>query len=249
MCPGLLTYIPRDNYSQAHSLKDKNSQTFAKLSNNISDKVGTYKEASGHGAAVGVKEPWRESSHLESSPPHQTSGRKTRKRCRIYSRVSSGLLHQPTPDSAALQAARDLHVELTVHRLDQSDFHTSNDSSVLLYGHQFSQEQGKPQCRDAHTETLSPDELGSRVRLSTVGGERLGELVMAGREGEVTALLPTGEDEIVCQQSCGVVEISEAELVMALTVLQPRTQRKNKRMGCDRRHSDIRPFTCNMSHC
>ena len=177
--------------------------------------------------------------------------------------VCTGLLNLPTPGSTGPQVN---HEDSTTSDEDLSskpskcDSQTSgNDSGILLHGYQYSQEQSRPRTiprrsaapftshrsqsknhshlQQEHTDILSHDHQNEFVVTSLALEPRLHEaapieklVVVKQRPLEVLEFCP--EDEIV--------------MTASLPIPQSLTTHKADRLSIDRRHSDIRFFSCNM---
>ena len=140
----------------------------------------------------------------------------------------------------------------------ECDSQTNNDSGILLHGHQFSQEQGKP-LRPPITSRRDASSHVPESKKHSHLQQELTDILSHDHQNEfvvVTSLDPRLQEAalteklvVVKQRPLEVLEFfPKDEIVMTASLPIPHslTIHKADRLSIDRRHSDIRFFSCNM---
>ena len=136
----------------------------------------------------------------------------------------------------------------------ECDSQTNNDSGILLHGHQFSQEQSKPlrlpvtSRRDASSH-VPESKKHSRLQqelTDILPHDHQNEFVVTSLEPRLHKAAPIEKLVVVKQRPLEVLGFCpEDEIVMTASLPIPQSLTTHK-ADIDRRHSDIRFFSCNM---
>ena len=171
--------------------------------------------------------------------------------------ICTGLLNTITPGSTALQTQNPLRDPKESDKKESStiqrDSQLTNDSGILLHGHQYSQQERSKLHRPPTTSrshiTL-PHNLPHNLHqeTDTITHEDRDELVMAGGDHRLQDAAPTEKLVVSKQRPLDVVGFCpEDKIVMStMSLHSPLASHKADRLTIDRRHCDVRIFSCNM---
>ena len=255
ICHGLLTYLPREHHTTPAVAQDTHD---SHLSNNPT----LTEEPNSCSACKCSTDPANHITHADPSerltPLEFLKQQQQKSEIRSHKKDSgvwSGQLDIPAQGNTTGLYARSISPDLPKQESGYQDLHTnSNSGVVLLHGHQFSQEQGKPVqiLAKSHSGTTMEalpltDHSPKQELAKSLASSARDRLLVCGREHKLlpASALPSEKLVVVCQQQSWSTLSSKDELVMAVAT-KPHTRHKNEEMGCDRRHSEIRLFTCNM---
>ena len=250
ICHGLLTYLPREHHTtpavaqDTHKSHPSTNPTLTEEPNPCSAcKCST--DPADHIARANPSKHLTPLKLLEQQQPSEIKSHKK------DSGVWSGQLDIPAQDNTTRLHAIGISPDSPKQELGYQDSHTNSDSGVvLLHGHQFSQEQSKPVqilAKSHSGTTMEALPLTDHSPKQSLASSARDRLLVCGREHKLLPALALPSEKLVavCQQQSWSTLSSKDKLVMAVAT-KPHTGHKNEEMGCDRRHSDIRLFTCNM---
>ena len=265
LCPGLFVCLPRESCIGACSLEqlsgnsmnddvdDVEEEGFAHISYQCSEDqlMGANRKDSQHlKLCTGLQQV------LPNLSSYKTRDGKFCNDSGFSEIICTGLLNALAPGSTALQTQNSLgDPKESASDTIQRDSQLTNDSGILLHGHQYTQQERSKLYRPPTTsrsDITLPRNLSHNLHqeTDTVTHEDRDELVMAGGDHRIQDAAPTDKLVVSKQRPLDVVGFCpEDEIVMStMSLHSPLTLASHKadRLTIDRRHSDIRIFSCNV---